>query len=130
MEIKTIKSAFTDDRGSIYDLLTDDQVDHVGMLTSKKGSIRGKHYHKQQKQYTLLLKGKVKIVSKNILEKESQIETFELNEMEMILFPPNCYHSIEALEDSTLLVFTSKSRSGTGYEDDTFRINDINSLQS
>ncbi len=128
MEKKIIHAAFTDERGTIFDLLTDDKIDHIGMLISKKGSIRGKHYHKQQKQYTLLLNGKVKIITKNIIQKDSEIESFELNKMEIVLFPPFCYHAIEALEDSTLLVFTSKSRADGGYEEDTFRVEDINSF--
>ena len=38
------------------------------------------------------------------------------------------YHSVEALEDSECLIFTSKSRKDSGYEDDTFRVEDINSF--
>lgn len=105
----------------------DEQVDHVGMLISKKGSIRGKHYHKEQKQYTLVLNGKIRIVTKDISREDSKIERLDLNEMEMVLFPPFCYHSLEVIEDSKCLIFTSKSRKGSGYEDDTFRIDDIES---
>ena len=45
------------------------------------------------------------------------------------MFPPYCYHSIESIDDSECLVFTSKSREGDGYEGDTYRINDINSFK-
>ena len=129
MEITKIEPAFVDERGSIWDLLTTEKVHHVGFLISKKGSIRGKHYHKEQKQYTLVLSGKVRIVVKNLLENNAKLETCDLQKMEMVLFPPFHYHSVEALEDSECLVFTSESRSGTGYEDDTFRIADIESFK-
>lgn len=129
MKIIKIKPAFVDKRGSIWDFLTDDEIHHVGFLISKKNSIRGKHYHKEQKQYTLILKGKVKIITKNLLEKNSKIEEFLLNEYEMVLFPPFYYHSIESLEDSKCLILTSKSRKGYDYENDTIRVDDIKSFK-
>ena len=129
MEIKKIEPAFEDERGSIWDLMTNDNVYHIGLLKSKKGSIRGKHYHKNQKQHTLVIKGRVKMVSKNLLEENAEIETFELKKMEIVLFPPFYYHAIESLEDSECLIFTSKSREGSGYEDDTFRVENIESFK-
>ncbi len=129
MEITKIKPAFEDDRGSIWDFLTDDIVHHVGFLISKKSAIRGKHFHKEQKQYTLVLNGKIKVTVKNLQNDNSTVETKELSKMDMVFFPPYMYHSIEALEDSECLIFTSKSRNGSGYEEDTFRIEDINSFK-
>jgi len=129
VEVKRIKPAFSDERGSIWDYLTDETIHHVGFLISNKGAIRGKHYHKEQKQYTLVQSGKIQVTTKNLLDKNSKIEKNLLEEMDMILFPPYCYHSIESIEDSTCLIFTSKSRKGTGYEDDTYRIKDIDTFE-
>ena len=61
MEIQKIKPVFTDERGSIWDFLTGETIHHVGFLTTKKNAIRGKHFHKEQKQYTLITKGKMEI---------------------------------------------------------------------
>ena len=88
MDITKIKPAFEDERGEIYDLLTNDSVNHIGLLKSKKDSIRGKHYHKEQKQYTLVLKGKVKVVTKNLVDKNAKVVVTELNEMDIVLFSP------------------------------------------
>ena len=130
MEVLKIKPAFEDERGSIWDYLTDEDIHHVGFLKSKKGAVRGKHFHKEQKQYTLVTKGKIRVLGKDLSKNNSQIETQELEKMDMVLFPPLYYHSIEAIEDDAeCLVFTSKSRKGTGYEEDTFRIQDINSFE-
>ena len=129
MDITKIKPTFEDERGTIYDLLTDESIHHVGLLKSKKDSVRGKHYHKEQKQYTLVMKGRVKVITKNLLDENAEIKTIELNEMDMILFPPFYYHALEALDDYECLVFTSKSRQGTGYEDDTFRVPNIESFK-
>jgi len=129
MHIIKIKPAFTDQRGTIWDFLTDEKIQHVGYFSSKKGSIRGKHYHKEQKQYTLIMKGKVKVIVRDLSIKDSKIEECQLEKMEMVVFPPNYYHAIEALEDSECLVLTSKSRSGSKYEDDTYRVLDIKTLE-
>ena len=129
MDITKIKPAFEDERGEIYDLLTNDSVNHIGLLKSKKDSIRGKHYHKEQKQYTLVLKGKVKVVTKNLVDKNAKVVVTELNKMDIVLFSPYCYHSLEATEDYECLIFTSKSREGTGYEEDTFRVQDIETFK-
>ena len=128
MEIKKLSPAFVDERGSIWDFLTDDTIHHCGYLISKKNSIRGKHFHKEQKQYTLVLKGKMKIGIKDLTKSDTQLDFFELNEYEMILIPPFHYHSLEALEDTECLIFTSKSRANMGYEDDTFRVENIESF--
>ena len=125
MNVNKLTPAFTDDRGSIWDYLTGEEIHHVGFLQSKKNSIRGKHFHKEQKQFTLVTKGKVRIIAKNLLKENSEIEDVILSEMEIVLFPPFCYHELQMLEDSECLVFTSKSRVDDNYEKDTFRIKDI-----
>lgn len=122
-----IKPAFEDERGSIWDFLTNEEINHVGFLISKKGAIRGKHFHKIQKQYTLVLSGKIYVRMKDIRDKNAKLEEFDLNEMEMVLFSPFVYHSIESIEDSKCLVFTSVGRNYEAYEKDTFRVNDIES---
>ena len=129
MNIDNIKPVFTDERGSIWDFLTGETIHHVGFLITKKKSIRGKHFHKEQKQYTLVTKGKIRIIVKELRNTNSSIQEFTLEPNDMIMFPPYCYHSIESIDDSECLVFTSKSREGDGYEGDTYRINDINSFK-
>ena len=123
-----LKSAFVDERGSIWDIVGDDIIHHSGYLISKKKSMRGKHFHKEQKQYTILLHGKMRILIKNLLNPDAKLEIIDLNEMEMILIPPFHYHSLEAIENSECLILTSKSRTNAGYENDTIRVNDIESF--
>jgi dTDP-4-dehydrorhamnose 3,5-epimerase-like enzyme len=129
MKITKIEPAFVDDRGFICDLLTDENIQHAGLLKSKKGAVRGRHFHKEQQQYTFVLSGKIRVAVKNLLEENSKLETSDLGKMEMVFFPPYHYHSIEALEDSECLIFTTKNRLGTGYEDDTIRVSNIESFR-
>ena len=129
MEITKITPVFTDDRGSLWDLLTNENIKHIGFLNSKKNSVRAKHFHKKEKQYTLVLKGKAKVIIKNLLNEKSPIETFELNEMEIILIPPYYYHSVESLTDSQILFFSTITRSEGGYENDTVKVENIESFK-
>jgi len=129
LKIKKIIPAYEDDRGSIWDFLTNEETQHIGYLITKKGHVRGNHFHKKQKQYTLVLRGQIEVTVKNLLEENSEIEKFDLKEMEMVEFPPFYYHSLKAKNDSECLVFISRQRNGTRYEDDTFRINDIKSYK-
>ena len=120
-----LKPAFVDERGSILDIVSDDTIHHAGYLTCKKNSVRGKHFHKEQKQYTILLHGKIRVLLKNLVDQDAKLEVIDLNEMEMILVPPFYYHSIEAIQDSECLILTSRSRANMGYENDTIRVDDI-----
>lgn len=123
-----LKPAFVDERGSILDIVNDDTIHHAGYLTCKKNSVRGKHFHKEQKQYTILLHGKMRIILKNLLDPDAKLEKIELDEMEMLLIPSFHYHSLEAITDCECLILTSKSRTSEGYEEDTIRVDDIDSF--
>lgn len=124
-----ISPVFSDERGDIFDIITDKNIHHVGLFTIKQGSIRGKHFHKEQKQYTFVYKGKVKVRTKNLLDTKSNVEEYELEKMQMMLFPAFCYHEIIGVEDSECLVFTSKGREDNSYEEDTFRVENIESFE-
>tara|TARA_B110001454_G_scaffold179443_1_gene172686 strand:- start:6872 stop:7267 length:396 start_codon:yes stop_codon:yes gene_type:complete len=129
MKIDKIKPVFTDDRGDIYDILTDPNIQHVGMFTINKDSVRGEHFHKEEKQWIFVLRGKIKIKIKNLLEKNSAIEEIELKEMDLILLPPYYYHAIIGISYSECLQFASKSREGNSYEEDNYKVSDIKSFE-
>ena len=125
MEIIRIEPAFVDDRGSIWDLLPQQDIKHVGLLISKKGSTRAQHYHKNQIQFTLVLQGKMKVITKDVRNTNSDMETCEMGEMEILVSPPYQYHSFEFLEDSKCITFSTGKHSGEDYENDTIRVKDI-----
>jgi len=118
--IKSIKPVFTDERGEISDLLNE-KINHVGFITTKKGVVRAKHYHKQSTQSSYILKGKFEVIiadPNNLNDKEK----FILNAGEIIIIPPNTVHAFKALEDSDMIDMISLSREGAGYEDDVVRV--------
>jgi len=50
-KIKLLKKSFEDKRGKILDVFVNSPKDHCLIVTFKKGSIRGNHYHKHTFQY-------------------------------------------------------------------------------
>jgi len=118
-----IKSAFSDKRGHIYDIWTE-AVHHIGIVTFAKGAVRAKHYHKLSSQNNYLIKGKLKLIIKNLKVKNCPPQTIIINAGEMITVPANWYHAFTALAPSLLLFSTSGSRKhgGKDYEKDNYRI--------
>ena len=53
-----------DKRGLITDLLEKKMINTVTLITQKKGTVRGNHYHKKTIQWNYLLSGKIEVVGK------------------------------------------------------------------
>lgn len=116
-----IKPAFADERGSIYDVLENNDIKHVGIIISKANSIRANHYHKKATQWTYVISGKIILHTKG-LNDESKTKKIEMSGGDMAEIPPSTIHAVEAVQDSVLLVITDQPRVDNGYEYDTFRI--------
>lgn len=114
------KAAFSDARGSITDILDGVPLNAVTIITNKKGAIRANHYHKKTIQYTFVLTGRVKYVSRSKAGRTTKI----LLPGDLAVSPPNEWHATEALTDSTFLALAHGLRHGRDYEKDTFRLAD------
>ncbi|MEK7629885.1 MAG: WxcM-like domain-containing protein [Patescibacteria group bacterium] len=110
---------FEDSRGSIRDIIVGQDVDSVTIITCKKGSVRGNHFHKKSSQYTYIVKGSFTYASK---KDNNPVETIEVKEGDLTLSIPNEQHAFKALEDSVLLQLSKGPRQGENYENDTFRL--------
>ena len=113
-----IKPAFTDKRGHIFDIC-EEQISHVGLITFKKGAVRGNHYHKKSTQYTYILKGKIKFVVSDTKEKNKK--TFLLQEGMFSRIPSKIVHAYKALTPAAMLDMSTLARGIKGYENDTVR---------
>ena len=116
---KTPKLAFKDDRGEITDLLVKEPVEYVTLITSKKGAVRGNHYHKETVQYNYLISGKIELLTQNEGEK---VQSAIMKPGDVTMTPAGERHSLIALEDSVFMVFTRGPRGGGDYEKDTYRL--------
>ncbi len=119
MNIQQIKLTFEDSRGQITDIV--EQIDFNGatIISSKAGSIRGNHYHKESVQYIYVLEGKMISRSKKMGEKLTEVV---VKKGDLISHDYNEAHMFEAIEDTTFLVLSSGLRTGKDYEKDTFRL--------
>jgi len=119
MKVEKKKAAFQDERGKIIDIITDEAVSSVTLISSKKGAIRGNHYHKESVQYTFVLRGRIKYVSQ---APDGKKESITMETYDLACSPPMESHAILATEDSELLILTRGPRSGGNYENDTYRL--------
>ena len=59
-----LKIAFKDRRGKIIDLIENEKINAVTLITIKKGAVRGNHYHKKTWQWNYVISGKMRLVTK------------------------------------------------------------------
>ena len=116
--IKLVPS-FVDARGEIIDLLENENINAVTVITFTRGAIRGNHYHKQTTQWNYVISGKIKLVSQ--VPGKPVVETI-MQGGDFVVTAPNVRHALVGLEDSSLIVFTKGPRGGKEYETDTFRL--------
>jgi len=119
--MKIIKTAvsFSDARGVILDLVENEVINAVTIVTFKQGAVRGNHYHKNTTQYNYLLSGKIRLVCQVSGGKATEAI---MEKGDFIVTLPNERHALVGLEDSELLVLTRGPRGGKEYESDTFRL--------
>lgn len=119
MQKINIKPAYTDERGVITDLLQDEMINAVTIISFAKGAVRANHYHKETFQWNYVLSGSIKIVTQ--LQNQGKVETL-MNRGDFVVTMPNESHALTAVEESELLVLTKGPRGGANYENDTFRL--------
>jgi len=119
MKVKLLKAAHRDRRGDIIDILTHVPVDAVTLITCRKGSIRGNHYHRKTVQYTYLVSGHMKyLTSKPGRRATARV----LKAGHLVVSPAGENHAFQALSDSVILSLSSGPRRGHDFEKDTFRL--------
>lgn len=111
-------SSFTDDRGTIEDLIVS-PLDSVTRIVTRAGAVRGNHVHHQTVQWTYVVSGRLAIVTRL---SSGEAGRRELGPGEMAMEEAGVAHAWQAIEDCTCLVFTRGPRSGDDYESDTVRL--------
>ena len=119
MHLNTPEISFEDDRGIIKDILIHEPVDAITLIQSKKGVVRGNHFHKDTTQWVYVLSGQLQYLTQK--ENEPVIEQL-VNSGDLIVAEPMERHALIATEDTEFFVFTKGPRGGDSYEDDTYRL--------
>ena len=110
-----------DDRGTIADVFFGVNINHVAIIVSREGAIRGNHYHLETIQSILITKGSLEYwfatlddptASKMVVAKVGDVVTSGKSEI----------HTMRMLEDTEFITFTEGKRGGSDYESDTYRV--------
>ena len=119
MEIINRQVSFRDGRGVIIDLLENESINAVTVVTFEKGAIRGNHFHKHTTQWNYVMEGRVRLVSQLPGEPEREVI---MGPGDFVATIPDERHALQGLESSRLMVFTKGPRGGKEYETDTYRL--------
>jgi len=112
-----MKPNFTDGRGTITDLLVNDEYS-VTHITFQPGAVRGNHVHNETRQTDLILKGKL-IVS---IKEGKTVQEKILGENEVVVIPAGSPHAYKAVDYSEILSICKGKRKGEDYETDVIRL--------
>lgn len=114
-----LKSVFRDRRGVITDILDGVPVECVTLLSSKKGAVRGNHYHKRTTQYAYILEGRYRLYTQRSGER---VCARVVKKGDLVVNPPNERHAFVAIVDSCMIACAHGPRSGRSFEGDTYRL--------
>ncbi len=115
----------TDDRGVIADIFYSNPIDHVAIIDSKPGVLRGNHYHKETTQHMLMTKGSLEYWYKPVGSDEpAKMVLAKVGDL--VSTPPLEIHALVITEEGNqFIVFSEGKRGGKDYESDTFRVESI-----
>ncbi len=106
---------FIDSRGKISNHELTEPINMIGLVESKKGSIRANHYHPQQEQKCLFTKGQIIEIFQDILNPKSPKITQVVNEGQLSIIKPNVAHTMVFTKDTTFLNLVRGDREHKNY---------------
>ena len=109
------QNEFVDKRGKISNHELSEPINLIGLINSKKGTIRANHYHPQQEQKCLFTKGQIIEVFQDIINPSSPKVTQVVNEGELSIIKPNVAHTMVFTKDTTFLNLVRGEREHDNY---------------
>ena len=106
---------FIDKRGQISNHELTEPINLIGLINSKKGTIRANHYHPQQEQKCLFTKGQIIEVFQDIINPNSLKITQVVNEGQLSIIKPNVAHTMVFTKDTTFLNLVRGERDHENY---------------
>jgi len=113
--VKKGENEFVDGRGKISNHELTEPINLIGLISSKKGTIRANHYHPQQEQKCLFTKGQIIEVFQDIINPGSPKVTQVVNEGELSIIKPNVAHTMVFTKDTTFLNLVRGEREHDNY---------------
>jgi len=106
---------YIDSRGKISNHELTEPINMIGLIDSKKGTIRANHYHPQQEQKCLFTKGQIIEIFQDILNPNSPKITQVVNEGQLSIIKPNVAHTMVFTKDTTFLNLVRGEREHDNY---------------
>ncbi len=113
--VKDGEDLFVDKRGKISNHELTEPINLIGLIDSKKGTIRANHYHPQQEQKCLFTKGQIIEVFQDIINPNSPKITQVVNEGQLSIIKPNVAHTMVFTKDTTFLNLVRGERDHDNY---------------
>lgn len=115
--LRHLEPAVVDVRGAITNLF-EGRMGHIALITSKKGSVRGNHYHREDHQYIYLVSGAFESHSCDVRHPEKR-QVLQVRPGDIVDTPPMIAHAQRFTEDSVFLALSTREREQGKYEQDT-----------
>ena len=109
------QNLFVDKRGSISNHELTEPINLIGMIESKKGTIRANHYHPQQEQKCLFTKGQIIEIFQDIINPNAPKITQVVNAGQLSIIKPNVAHTMVFTKDTTFLNLVRGERDHNNY---------------
>ena len=113
--VKDGENEFIDERGKISNHELTEPINLIGLIHSKKGTIRANHYHPQQEQKCLFTKGQIIEIFQDILNPNSPKITQVVDEGQLSIIKPNVAHTMVFTKDTTFLNLVRGERDHENY---------------
>ena len=106
---------YIDERGKISNHELTEPINLIGLIDSKKGTIRANHYHPQQEQKCLFTKGQIIEIFQDIINPGAPKVTQVVNEGQLSVIKPNVAHTMVFTKDTTFLNLVRGERDHENY---------------
>jgi nucleoside-diphosphate-sugar epimerase/2-polyprenyl-3-methyl-5-hydroxy-6-metoxy-1,4-benzoquinol methylase len=113
--IRDGENEYIDVRGKISNYELTEPINLIGLIDSKKGTIRANHYHPQQEQKCLFTKGQIIEIFQDILNPNSPKITQVVNNGQLSIIKPNVAHAMVFTKDTTFLNLVRGEREHNNY---------------
>ncbi len=113
--VKNGENLFADNRGVISNHELTEPINLIGMIESKKGTIRANHYHPQQEQKCLFTKGQIIEIYQDIINPKAPKITQVVNAGQLSIIKPNVAHTMVFTKDTTFLNLVRGERDHENY---------------
>ena len=113
--IKDGENLFIDKRGVISNHELTEPINLIGLIESKKGTIRANHYHPQQEQKCLFTKGQIIEIFQDIINPNAPKITQVVNAGQLSIIKPNVAHTMIFTKDTTFLNLVRGERDHENY---------------